>query len=358
MKFPHHIIESIFFEIIELATTVRKTSGKTVLRGRCPVCGDSQTHKYKTRFYCLEGPKHWAVICHNCGLSMSFLPFLKEHFPDKANMLTMSCFDMIKSGEMFSRSKKFYKEEKIKPNQRIHNYLTAYFHRNCLKLDEKCEDPDKEKLRKYALSCMLKRKIPKYYIKQFFFCFRGLYNWRIIIPFIDGHGCYYNFQARDIHPHPDEKRLDKKYIFANFRDIELPSDKIYRQYQVSKTRTVYICEGIIDCMHIENAISLCNANVTGDKAELIRKEYPDRVWILDSPWTDKTGYERTVKLLEMGEKCFIIPENINGVVVKDINDIAKALNTETIKHDYINSNVISGKIAIMKLKTMKVGYKK
>jgi hypothetical protein len=356
MKFPAHVIHSIFFEIIEKAATVRKASGKTVLRGRCPICGDSK-NKYKTRFYCLENQNHWVVYCHNCGYEKSFLGFLQENYPEKADGLSLQCFEMIKSGQAFSKRSYDKEEVKIKPNQKIHDYLTKFFNEKCIKLTEPQIEPNKEKFRLYALKKMKDRHIPQFYINQFFFCYKGLYNWRVIIPFIDSQGLYYNFQARDIHPNPDIYRKNKKYIFASFKDIDLPSDKIYRQHQVVKSRPVYICEGIIDCMHIENAIALCNANVTGDKSDFIRKEYPQRVWILDSPWRDQTGYERTLKLLEMGERCFIVPQKVNNKDVKDINDIAIATDQDIILHDFIEQNTIQGMVALMKLKTYKIGKK-
>ena len=45
---------------------------------RCPICGDSQKNKNKTRGYLYPVKNNTNFKCHNCGASMSFNNFLKE----------------------------------------------------------------------------------------------------------------------------------------------------------------------------------------------------------------------------------------------------------------------------------------
>jgi hypothetical protein len=361
MKYPAHLVEGIFKSVILNATTPTKNPGRMVLRGRCPKCGDSQRKKSKARLYCLENTSHWAVHCHNCGYNTNFEKMLEEFFPEEAQNLKMLCFDQIKSGSIFKKSTS--ERKKREPSDEIHEYLEEYFKENCFPLGEVQEDPKKEKFRRYAYNKMKKRNIPDHFINEFLFCYRGsgklkAYIWRVIIPFKTKDGKYYNFQSRDIHPEPDQQRLDTKYLFATFENFELPDEKIYRVHQVSPNRTVYVCEGILDCLFIENAIALCNANVSGEKADFIKETYEDRVWVLDSPWVDKTGYERACRLLEEGETCFIMPKKYrfeNGEYPKDINDLALLLGVKTIPLEIINENLLSGKIGLTKLKVSKMG---
>jgi len=364
MKYPSYLVESIFNTVIDNATTTRKTSGRMVLRGRCPKCGDSKKKKSKARFYCLEDRTHWTVHCHNCGYTTNFESMLESFFPDQADSLKMMCFSYIKSGEIFKH--KTEERVRISPTKEVHIFIDKYFKKNCIPLTTKNSDPKKEKFRKYAYKKMKSRNIPERFLDNFLFCYKGekdlvKYVWRVIIPFMTKDGMYYNFQARDIHPEPNEARLNTKYLFAEFGDrIQLPDDKIYRQFQTSKNRTVYICEGILDCLFIDNAIALCNANVTGEKSDFIKDNYPDRVWVLDSPWTDKTGYERACKLLEDGESCFIMPKKYkmkDGSLPKDINDLALLLNVESIPNNIINNNILTGKSGLVKLKVGKMGTK-
>ena len=45
---------------------------------RCPICGDSQKNKNKTRGYIYQVKNNTNFKCHNCGASMSFNNLLKE----------------------------------------------------------------------------------------------------------------------------------------------------------------------------------------------------------------------------------------------------------------------------------------
>ena len=45
---------------------------------RCPICGDSQKNKNKTRGYIYQVKNNTNFKCHNCGASMSFSNFLKK----------------------------------------------------------------------------------------------------------------------------------------------------------------------------------------------------------------------------------------------------------------------------------------
>jgi transcription elongation factor Elf1 len=45
---------------------------------RCPICGDSQKNKNKTRGYIYQVKNNTNFKCHNCGASMSFNNFLKK----------------------------------------------------------------------------------------------------------------------------------------------------------------------------------------------------------------------------------------------------------------------------------------
>lgn len=315
--------------------------------------------------YCLESQTHWTIHCHNCGYNTNFESMLDDYFPDQAESLKLMCFDHIKSGEMFKKSKS-KDRVRISPSDDIHRFIKKYFKENCFPLTVPLDEPKKEKFRRYAYKKMKDRNIPERFLEEFLFCYRGegelaKYVWRVIIPFKTKDGQYYNFQARDIHPKPTEARLNTKYLFADFKEkMKLPDDKIYRQFQTSKNRTVYVCEGILDCLFIENGIALCNANVTGEKADFIKDNYPDRVWVLDSPWVDDTGYERACKLLEEGETCFVMPRKYkmsDGSYPKDINDLALALGVETIPLSIINENTLTGKAGLVRLKVGKMGAK-
>jgi len=356
MKLSQSLVKNIFCEIIEKARIIKSGSNSMILCGRCPHCGDSQKHKKKSRLYCIEKNTHYTIYCHNCEYSTNFEGLLAEHFPEKYNSIKNDMFDIVKNRICNpSFETPIHKINIIRENKKYDDFLKEYYKNNCLKLTEPTDNQNMEKYRNYALKKMKDRLISDFFLNQMYACHKGDYCWRVIIPFVDGNGLHYNFQARDIHPKPNEYRRDRKYLFALFENFEFPDEKIYGWYQISKNRPVYICEGIIDSMFINNAISLCNCNVSGAKSDFIRSEIDseNRIWCIDSPYHDKTGYEKIIKLLEMDETCVILPKHINNNPIKDINDLAKHLGVSNVPHGTLET--VKGKLGLIKLKTMITG---
>ncbi len=355
MEIPRYLIEDIFKQIVDKAYKAR-SGNKLTLCGRCPICNEGSS-KSKKRFYLYEESGSFNVFCHNCNYSKSFINFLKEKYPSKYDGLKSSACDSLKLGTLIKKKEYVSEKEKL-PSQSIHDFLESFYKNNCIKLNELQTHEKKEKWRKYAVKILVDRNIPEYFINKCFLCYKGHYEWRIIIPFINNEGLYYNFQARDVHPKPNQERKDKKYIFANFGgNPELPDDKIFNKYSVDSSKTVYIFEGIFKSLFVKNSVALCNANVTGSRSEEIRKLFPKRIWILDSPWKDKTGCEATIKLLKMNETCFIMPKE--HADCKDMDELAKKLNVTEFSEEYINKNLYTGASGLLQLKSKmyKMGIK-
>jgi hypothetical protein len=352
MDLPRHLVESTFCQVVPNSKTQRRANGKLLINARCPICGDSN-NKRKRRFYLYEKNGKYNVSCKNCMYGKSFKNFLKEyHLPVYENLLKM-CMNLIKDGDFFKKAPTPAIFNKITPDERIHKFFLFYFSKCCIKLDCPQENAKLEKARKYCISVMKKRNLSEDIWKNYYFCHKGKFNWRIIIPFIDNTGKYYNFQARDVHPQPDEDRKAKKYIFAKFNKIELPDDKMYKQYLVDPTKTVYVCEGILDSEFVGNAIATCGVGIGGDRYDYIKSNFQNRIFCLDSPWTDFAAWEMTGKLLAMDEICFMMPSEHKDC--KDMNDLAKKLNVEKIPEEYIKANLLTGKVGLCKLKMLTRG---
>lgn len=365
MDFPRQLVEATFISLVPKAKKIRRANGRLLINASCPICNEGKS-KRKKRFYLYEKGQHYNVECKNCFYSRSFTNFLKDYHADVYENLKRQCLTMLKEGDFFTRQKDSQPIVKISPNERIDKYLRFYFSKCCFKLNEPQTHPKKEKIREYAISKMKARNLAESVWSEYFFCFKGNFQWRVIIPFTNAEGRYYNFQARDIKPEPKnletltqeekdayEDRKAKKYIFAQFDKIDLPDDKLYKQYHVDPSQTVYICEGILDSEFIDNSIATCGVGIGGDKLEFIKENYPDRIFCLDSPWSDKAGWEIMCKLLESGEKCFMMP--IEHKDCKDMNDLAKKLNVEKLPKDIINNNVLVGKAGLIKLKVLTTG---
>ena len=352
MDLPRHLVETTFCQVVPNSRIQTRPGGKLLINARCPICGDGKNKK-KRRFYLYEKNGKYNVSCKNCFYSKSFKNFLKEHHNSEYENLLKSCMSMIKAGDFFRKNDVPKIFQKKCPDDRIHEFFVFYFSKCCVKLDAPQENEKLEKARKYCIGVMKKRHIPESVWGKYYFCYKGKFNWRIIIPFTDKVGRYYNFQARDVHPKPDDERKSKKYIFASFNKIELPDDKMYKQYNVDTSKTVYVCEGILDSEFVPNAIATCGVGIGGDRYEYIRTNYKDRIFCLDSPWTDFAGYQVMCDLLEMGEKCFMMPAEHKDC--KDMNDLAKKLDVDMLTEEYINANVLHGKVGLCKLKMLTMG---
>jgi len=68
---------------------------------RCPICGDSQKNKNKTRGYLYPVKNNTNFKCHNCGASMSFNNFLKEIDTVLYKQYTMEKFKEGHTGKNF-----------------------------------------------------------------------------------------------------------------------------------------------------------------------------------------------------------------------------------------------------------------
>ena len=71
-------IDSKFIGIVSSRLEKFKRVKNNLFNFRCPICGDSQKNKNKTRGYLYNVKANTNFKCHNCGASMSFNNFLKQ----------------------------------------------------------------------------------------------------------------------------------------------------------------------------------------------------------------------------------------------------------------------------------------
>lgn len=352
LKLPRHLVESTFLQIVTKSKVLRQNNQSLLMVGVCPFCLGGP--KKRKSFYLYEKQSNYNVECKrgSCGYSRNFNNFLNDYSPNKYDALIAQCYKDLKSGDIFKNTNP-KPQIKLLPNQELNLFLQEYFKNNCVSLGKRQSIEKMEKMRRNAAYQMSKRGISKEIWKKYFFCYKGNYIWRVIIPFINDTGLYYNFQARDIMPNPDEERAMKKYIFAKFEEISIPDDKIYKQYLVNKNETVFICEGILDSEFLANSVALCGVQMSADKYYSIVKQYPNRIWCVDNPFCDLAGYKTISVLLQKEEKCFIIPKE--HIDCKDLNDLAKKFHVEALSKDYIIEHTLQGKMGWVKLRSQTIG---
>ena len=291
---------------------------------RCPICGDSQKNKSKTRGYLYAVKADMNYRCHNCGASMTFSNFLKEVDPVVHKQYIFERFKNNKTGRgtVVEEPKFNFEPPKFKPKL----------------------DLPKADVNPAAKLYLEKRKLDptKFYYTDRFKRWSNTHKRvfedvrydepRIIIPLI-----YLNtvvgFQGRSLGP------SKVKYITVMIND---DAPKIYGLDQIRRGAPVYITEGPFDSTFLLNSIALCGAD--GDVGKW---GISTPVWGYDHEPRSKEITARISNTINRGESVVIWPSNIHE---KDINDMILA------GHDVqsvVESNTYSGLQAQLQFNTWK-----
>jgi len=292
---------------------------------RCPICGDSQKNKNKTRGYIYQVKNNTNFKCHNCGSSMSFNNFVKTIDPTLHKQYTLEKFKEGHTGKNFVVEAP--KLEFAKP-----------VFRKSINLPKASSDPA-------AKEYLVNRKIDpdKFYFADKFMEWTNTQKQtfdtitrdesRIVIPMYDENKNLIGFQGRAL------GKSFTKYITVML-DEEAP--KVYGLDTIDKTFPVYITEGPFDSTFIRNSIAMCGADF-----DISGWGINNVVYIYDNEPRNREIVQRIRKTIDNGYSIVIWPSNIQQ---KDINDMVLA------GHDVMSmleSNTYSGLEAKIKFNNWK-----
>lgn len=266
---------------------------------RCPICGDSQKNKNKTRGYIYTVKNNTNFKCHNCGASLSFNNFLKEIDLNLHKQYTLEKFKEGHTGKNFvAEEPKF---EFAKP-----------VFKKKLDLPKASEVP-------LAREYLEKRKLnpEKFYFANKFKewtnnqkpTFESVKNdeCRIIIPLFDSENNLIGFQGRSLVPN------SVKYITVMLSD---DAPKIYGLDQVDSSQPIYIVEGPFDSTFVQNAVAMCGSDV-----DIRTLGWSNYIYVFDNEPRNREIVNRISKTINRGEQVVIWPSTIEH---KDINDMVLA----------------------------------
>ena len=219
---------------------------------RCPLCGDSQKNKLKSRGYIFRKKNDYFYMCHNCGVSTTFYNFLKQVDP---NLLQEYQLERYKNGETGNNNYP-------KPDFEEYKQETPKFKKS-LELPSIDSLPEAH----YAKMYVQQRRIPEtfwsqlYYAEDFaaFIQNLGIENAglkekdsRLVIPFYDKEKNLVALQGRAL----GESKL--RYITLKLHD---DNKKIYGLDRIDEDKLIYVVEGPIDSMFLENAVATADSNL-------------------------------------------------------------------------------------------------
>ena len=276
---------------------------------RCPICGDSKKRKNKARGFVYRKKASYFYKCHNCGVGLTFNNFLKHI---DRGLYTEYRVEKYKEGETQGNTpipdKSPFKFEAPKFDKSMNKHL-----------DRLIKFSDLEEGHP-AISFLTNRKIPKEHWDKLYFVDK-FYEWtnsifpekfksinidypRLVIPFFDKSGEIFAYQGRAF------GKEEPRYITLK---IVSEKEKIYGLERINYDSHVYVVEGPLDSLFIDNCIAVAGADLN-----LLELNTSLTTVIYDNEPRNKHTVERMFKSVDRNYHVVVWPEDLKQ---KDINDM-------------------------------------
>lgn len=316
----------------------------------CPYCGDSTRNKFKARGYMIQSKGQWYFYCHNCSTTRSFKNFLGEQ-----------------DSELF---KKYMLEKMAEQGnlEQSENISTHYEQKTSISFpDYKRAGSPLRKLKKVSQlswdhpvkQYIQDRCIPNKYHAKLFYCPK-FFQWtnsmvpgkfreegkdepRLIIPFVDEYGKFFGYQGRSL-----SAKSTLRYITIMFDEDRA---KLYGLDDIDASKPIYVTEGPIDSMFIDNSLAMSGSDYS--QSFTIRGKHVSNdkiVMVYDNEPRNEAIVNKMTKSAEMGRKIFMWPSTVEE---KDINDVVMAGKSLADVKLLIESNIVSGLEAKMRIAVWK-----
>jgi hypothetical protein len=333
-------IDKKFINIVSSQLGLFKWKRPTLANCRCPICGDSQKNKTKCRGYFFPHKGSWIFKCHNCGASMGVYNFLKEVAPLLAKEYSLESFTD-------KRKPKEKKKQKI-TDEMIFKSAKPKFKKKD-KLLESLDCLANLSSDHTAVKFANMRMIPKQHWKLLYYTddFKTFANKldadntlygkeeRLVIPFFNSHGTVVACQGRAL-TMTDEAKARETVKYITIKGDKSIDRLWYGLWRVDPKKRVYVVEGPIDSLFMNNATAMVGAGAL--KEVPTRFEDSKMTYILDNEPRNRQICSYIEKLIELGRDVCIWPDNIKE---KDINDMAYRMSTRKIQK-MIDENTYSG----------------
>ena len=297
---------------------------------RCPHCGDSQKSKTKARAYLYRVKNDMFFKCHNCGQGQNLANFIKFIDPKLYEQYLLERYK--KSAPATPKPKFDFKPTKFTNQTPIDDLKSIK------------DLPEDHPARLYCMN----RKIPEKYFDKLFLSdkFMTLVNEvkpntykitkdhpRLIIPFYDTTGKLFAFQGRAF------GKEQPKYLTIK---LDESKQKVYGLDKINFQQPIYITEGPIDSLFIDNCLAAGGADL------FLKNKIPNEniTYIFDNEPRNKEIVNRMYKVIEQDFNVVIWPEDLQ---LKDVNDMIMSGLTKLELQDIISNNTYSKLSALTKL---------
>jgi transcription elongation factor Elf1 len=292
---------------------------------RCPVCGDSQKNKLKMRGYIYRRKSDLFFSCHNCGTGHSFGNLLKMVDRSLYSQYQMERFKNESAGNTAKPDFSMLMEKPVFNTQKKINLPTI----------------ESLPITHAARGYVKDRFIPKerwsdlYYAEDFDLFVKDIFpeydkklyaEPRLVIPFYDEKNILLGFQGRAL------VNSKVKYITIKLSDDNL---KVYGLDRVDKTKKIYVVEGPIDSMFLQNSLAMMDASLYNVISTVGNYDY---TFVFDNEPRNKDVCKHMQKTIAMGKSICIWPKHITA---KDINEMILKGTPPAMIQGIIDSNTFS-----------------
>jgi transcription elongation factor Elf1 len=272
---------------------------------RCPLCGDSQKNKTKSRGYVYRKKNDYFYMCHNCGASTSFYNFLDKVDP---TLIKEYALERYKNGD------------NNKSNHKTPDFEDFKTEKPTFKKSLDLPSIDSLPEAHFAKVYVQQRRIPKdffsqlYYAEDFAAFIQSLgiqkelskEDKRLVIPFYDQEKNLVAIQGRAL----GESKL--RYITIKLHE---DNHKFFGLDRINQDEMIYVVEGPIDSMFLNNAVATADSNLESitsiyDKSKV--------TLVFDNEPRNKEIVKKIDEAIEKHYNVVIWPEMIES---KDINDM-------------------------------------
>ena len=314
-------IDSKYLNILSPQLLKFKKKGDYLWNFRCPYCGDSQKSRSKARGFVYRKKNDLFYKCHNCGIGAT-LGNLIKHLDSK-----------IHKDYIMERYKSGVKTNNPEPEFK---FDVPVFRKKGILKDLKSIDslPEGHPARRIIKDRLIPSKsLADLYLCESFYKFTNTLipnkfpsldgdHPRLLIPFRDEEGEVFAYQGRAF------GNEQPKYLTIKLNESK---HKMFGLYRIDKEKKIYVVEGPIDSLFLDNCIAVAGSD--------LNKIEGDLTIIFDNEPRNREIVKQIEKVINSGRNIVLWPESMK---YKDINDMILGGYSKSEIQQIIMDNTFSG----------------
>jgi transcription elongation factor Elf1 len=310
----------------------------------CPICGDSKKNLTKARGYAFSKGNDYFYRCHNCGVSTTLGNLLKDVDPSLHKEYVLENY---KTGQSNNHQK---------ANSILQITSPKFGKVDKQKVFEHAEWCDRLPEEHFCIAYLKARQIPKECYKMLLFTNKYkqfvtalvpgqdkvvIDDARLVIPFYNKYNDLIAVSGRAL------ETSDKTLRYITMRTNDDENKLVYGMERVKITEKIFLVEGPIDSLFLNNCIASGDANLALTAKDI---SSGDKVLIFDNEPRNKEVVKLIQNAIKLGYDVVIWPSNIKG---KDINEMVLNGKSPSEIQGIISSNTFKGIQAQLKFNMWK-----